>query len=126
MNRRELETIRKNNYSKLDRSYRNCLNHFEYDSGNSIEHEMAKFVCFVLLRNGVEARVLPKLAEDWDNWNKESYRGRIDVFGLLCDEIKKCQLKQYGQKFKEEWRRPMVITEARFKASYTPRKSKTF
>lgn len=58
MNRRELETIRKNNYSKLDRSYRNCLNHFEYDSGNSIEHEMAKFICFVLLRNGISPILL--------------------------------------------------------------------
>ena len=106
MNRVELESKRLENFHKLDwQQFRPKYNALEIDIGNSIEHEMAKFICVELIRNGVEAKQIPTLRIRGFNFWK---------FSPIPMAIE-WAVKEHGQKFKHEWERPVVITEARFK-----------
>jgi len=112
MNRKDLIRIRIENKAKLEPSSWKNINRLEFsfsndpDKSESIEHKLAKSICYILLRNGVLAEVLPKLNSDlWDDLEF----GEIDT-GLIREEI-----RNHGQKFKKEWERPVVVTEARFK-----------
>jgi len=98
MNRVELERIRRENLNKLDTAYRPKVNALEVDIGNSFVHELVKFYCVWLLRNGVPANMLPKLNMKEIDWR---YFGAAELYS----------------KFKHEWKRPQVVTEARFKKS---------
>jgi len=53
MNQRELEKARRNNLNKLDTAFRPKINAVEIDINNSVEHELAKFICVWLIRKGV-------------------------------------------------------------------------
>lgn len=103
MNKIELTKTRNENLKLLDGAYRSNLNRFEYDAGNSIEHEMAKFICFVMLRNGVSAEII-------SNQFHIQNKNYLNFSGLT-----KWTIKEFGQKFKQSWRRPWIVTEARFK-----------
>ena len=106
MNRLELENKRLENFHKLDwQQFRPKYNALEVDIGNSIEHEMAKFICVELIRNGVEAKQIPTLRIRGFNFWK---------FSPIPMAIE-WAVKEHGQKFKHEWERPVIITECRFK-----------
>jgi hypothetical protein len=98
LNQLQLETIRRKNFNKLDTAYRPKKNAMEIDINNSIEHEIAKFFCVWLIRKGLPAEQLPEIFEnDWDDG--------ILATDFDCDD----------SEIKESWRRPVVVTEARFK-----------
>jgi len=97
MNQKQLIQTRQNNLKLLDTLARPKLNAVEVDINNNIEHETTKFLCVYMIRKGVPATTLPKY---FQNMSKYKVREFIDCF---------------GEKFKEEWRRPVIITEARFK-----------
>jgi len=81
------------------------INSVEIDIANSIEHELAKFVCVWLIRKGFLANNLPKIYKEWNL----ACDGEL-IFSYIPEIIKK-----YGQKFKRKWQIPQVVTEARFK-----------
>lgn len=104
MNKEQLERARIGNLNKLDQSYRPKINAVEVDINNSIEHELAKFICVWLIRNGVPINQLlefpfSKLVSPTKN------EPRIEL---------KSFIKNNSRKFKHEWERPCIVTEARF------------
>ena len=116
LNREQLERIRRENLNKFDSAYRSNLNRIEYNPSESIEHFMAKTICFILLRNGVPANQLRSwikndpltynFQQDWKDWES------------LTPDLITQWIKDDGQKFKHEWQRPQVVTEARFMTWY--------
>jgi len=110
MNRVELERKRLENFHKLDwMQFRPKYTALEIDIGNSIEHEMAKFICVWLIRNGVPTDLL----QGSFKWNKLT-EGEVNWKSVPLQEFAD-RTKNLGQKFKHEWERPVIITEARFK-----------
>lgn len=107
MNRLQLERIRRENLNKLDTAYRSNLNRIEYSPSESIEHFLAKTICFVLLRNGVPANLLPEII-------KQHFFIKMDSIGLKgpIEEL------FFYRKFKYEWERPQIVCEARFNENF--------
>jgi len=110
MNRVELESKRLENFHKLDwQQFRPKYNALEIDIGNSIEHETAKFLGVWLIRKGVPTDLLQSSFK-WDKLTE----GEVDWKSVPVEEFAQLT-KNLGHKFKHEWERPIVITEARFK-----------
>jgi hypothetical protein len=100
MSQRDLEIKRIANYNKLDLAYRPKTNVLEIDINNTLAHELAKCVCFYLLRKGIPANLLPEFfkQKDWHN-PSNSYMFVI----------------QNGSVYKRTYLRPHIVVEARFK-----------
>jgi hypothetical protein len=112
MNREQLERIRRENLNKLDSAYRSNLNRIEYNPSESIEHFLTKSICFILLRNGVSTEWLQRII------NETYFATDILRMNVKSNELPILitqSLRYYRQKFKHEWQRPQVVTEARFK-----------
>lgn len=108
MNKRDLIRARTANKAKLEPSSWKNINRIEIDIGNSIEHEIAKCICFILLRNGVPAEQLPHLvpgricgAENPEEYSAYWIERMVEEYGIA-----------HGLK---EWQRPVIVSEARFK-----------
>lgn len=98
MNRKDIEKIRRENLNKLDTTFRPKINAVEVNINNSIEHELAKFICVWSLRIGFPASQLQYVITG-------QFEGKTIFLPIIL----------LGQKFKHEWERPQVVTEARFK-----------
>lgn len=109
MNRLELENKRLENYHKLDvYAFRPKYNAVELDINNSIEHELAKFMCVWLIRNGVSAIELQDIFDTF-KLTKQNY--------FVIPSRLFMEMKEDCDGFKYQWERPVVITEARFKGN---------
>jgi hypothetical protein len=97
VNKKKLEIKRWESLSQLDFAYKPKLNCLEIDVNNSLRHELAKFVCMWLVRNGVGAEELQKYFRD-RRWEEASKK----LSSLL---------RQTGS----TTHRPKIVSEARFK-----------
>lgn len=104
MNKKDLIRTRTANKAKLEPSSWKNKNRIEIDIGNSIEHELAKCICFILLRNGVIPEVCKQKIEHLIQTDED-----ISFYQL------EKTIEEYGQKYKKEWQRPVIVSEARLK-----------
>ena len=109
MNRQELENKRLENYHKLDTfAFRPKYNAVEVNINNSIEHELSKFMCVWLIRNGVSANELQDIFDTFKLTKQEYFVIPARLFKEMKDDC---------DGFKYQWERPVIITEARFKGN---------
>ena len=111
MNKRDYIKNRTINKVKLESSSWKNIDRLEFsfsnnpDKSESIEHKLAKTICFILLKNGVPAEQLPSL-----EFNDFLYTGSYlaSVYNTIL---------MYGthHMLNKDWERPIIVTEARFK-----------
>jgi hypothetical protein len=119
MNQKELIRARTINKSKLEPSSWKNINRIEIDLANDkdgYKHEIAKEICFILIKKGVPADSLPfifKASKPIEYILFE--RGLEDMIENWATEI-----------YDKNWKVPVIVTEARFKTYFTPTKGKGF
>ena len=112
MNKQELELARWKNLNKLDVfAFRPKINAVEINVGNSINHELTKFLCVWLIRNGVPVYELETFLKKPQIIPERIIERGIGLIGELMDNVQDIT-DLYGQKYKHEWERPNVVTES--------------
>jgi hypothetical protein len=100
MNRFNLESNRRANLNKLALVSRKNVDRIAFGA-ESPEHKIAKMLCYLLIKDGVEPIRLPELV------NAESIQIPIQTLALA-------KALDYTQEFEHEWEVPVIVTEAMF------------
>jgi len=100
MNRFTLESNRRNNLNKLALVARKNVDRIAFGA-ESPEHKIAKMLCYLLIKDGVEPIRLPELVNAESVW-------------VPLQTLELARTLSYTQEFAHEWEVPVVVTEAMF------------
>lgn len=116
MNEEELIKIRRENYDKLDNfSFRHKRDAIELNRGHTPKTNFAKVACWVLIKNGVPANLLPEIVPKLFREDDTVVEHNI---ALMLNMIP-AAIKAYGRKFKHVWEVPEIVMEAKHKRGTT-------